>query len=72
MTNMKTNDVSIDSSLATFVLEAKRKNSDFYPGNTLKNLLVALFRPIKGNLGPLNVVNFIDKSEQEAHASTVL
>ena len=29
--------------LATFVLEARRKDGDYYPGNTLKNLLAALF-----------------------------
>ena len=33
----------------------------------LKNLLAAMFRAMKGNPGPLNVVNFIDKSQREAH-----
>ena len=57
----------IDYWLATFVLEARRQDGNFYPGNTLKNLLSALFRAMKTNLGPLNVTNFIDKTQQEAH-----
>ena len=36
--------------LATFVLEAWRKDGDFYPGNTLKNLLAALFQAMKATL----------------------
>ena len=57
----------IDYWLATFVLEARRQDGNFYPGNTLKNLLAALFRAMKSNLGPLNVTNFIDKTQREAH-----
>lgn len=57
----------VDYWLAMFVLEARRKYGDFYPGNTLQNLLAALFQTMKGNLSPLNVVNFIDKSQREAH-----
>ena len=57
----------IDYWLATFVLEARRQDGNFYPGNTLKNLLSALFRAMKTNLGPLNVANFIDKTQREAH-----
>ena len=57
----------VDYWLATFVLEARRKDGDYYPGNTLKNLLAAPFRATKSNLGPLNVVNFIDKTQREAH-----
>ena len=33
----------VDYWLATFVPEARRKDGDYYPGNTLKNLLAALF-----------------------------
>ena len=46
----------IDYWLATRVLEARRQDGNFYPGNTL---VAALFRAMKNNLGPLNVVNFI-------------
>lgn len=53
--------------MATFVLEARRKDGDFYPENTLRNLLAALFQAMKGNLGPLNIANFIEKSQHEAN-----
>ena len=33
----------VDYWLAAFVLEARRKDGEFYPGNTLKNLLAAIF-----------------------------
>jgi len=35
--------IVVDYWLATFVLEARRKDGNCYPGNTLKNLLAALF-----------------------------
>lgn len=55
----------IDRALAAFVFEARRADGNFYPGNTLKNILSALFRIMKQNQGAANVISFVDKSERE-------
>lgn len=55
----------VDCALAAFVLEARRADGNFYPGNTLKNILSALFRVMKQNQGALNVISFVIKSERE-------
>ena len=56
---------TIDRALAAFILEARRADGNFYPGNTLKNILSALFRVMKQNHGAHNVISFVDKSERE-------
>ena len=57
----------VDDWLAAFILEVRRVDGDFYPGSTLKNILPALFRVMKGNLGARNIVSFIEKSSQERY-----
>ena len=54
--------VVIDSALAAFALEAQRANGNLYPGNTLKNMLSALFHE---NQGAVNVKSFVDKGSRE-------
>ena len=41
---------------ACFTLEARMRDGQFYPGATLKNILSALFRVYKQNVGANNVV----------------
>ena len=53
--------------LAAFILEARRKDGEFYPGNTVRNILAAIFRAMKANMGAVNVPNFIDKRQQEIY-----
>ena len=54
--------VVIDSALAAFALEARRADGNLYPGNTLKNMLSALFHE---NQGAVNVKSFVDKGSRE-------
>ena len=56
---------TVDYWLATFVLEARRKDGEFYPPNTVRNILAAIFRHMKTNLGACNVPNLVDKKERE-------
>ena len=53
----------IDHWLAAFILEARRRDGDFYPGNTVRNIHAALFRAMKANMGAVNVPNYIDKKQ---------
>ena len=55
----------IDRALAAFVIEARRVNGNYYPGNTLKNILSALFRVVKEQQGAVNVVSFMEKPSRE-------
>lgn len=48
-----------------FVIEARRADGKLYPGSTIKNILAALYRVMKENLGPRHVVNFIEKASRE-------
>ena len=57
----------VDYWLAAFILEARRKDGEFYPGNTVRNILAAIFRAMKANMGAVNVTNFIDKKQQEMY-----
>jgi hypothetical protein len=41
----------VDLWLALFVLEVRRVDGEYYPPSTLQNILTALFRVYKGNLG---------------------
>ena len=50
----------LDEWLAAFALEVRRADGKFYPGTTIKNILSAIHRVLKVNLGAQNVVNFID------------
>ena len=52
----------VDEVLAAFVLEARRADGNYYPGNTI---LSALFRVMKMNIGPLNIQSFVEKSSRE-------
>ena len=56
---------AVDYWLATFILEARRKDGQFYPPNTVRNILAAIFRHMKANLGARNVPNMINKQERE-------
>ena len=55
----------VDRVLAAFVLEARRADGKYYPGSTLKNILSALFRVMKKNIGAANLVSFVEKSSRE-------
>ena len=55
----------VDYWLATFVLEARRKDGEFYPPNTVRNILAAIFRHKKANLGARNVPSLVNKKERE-------
>ena len=48
-----------------FVIEARRVDGNYYPGNTLKNTLSALFRVMKEQQGAINVVSFMEKPSRE-------
>ena len=50
----------LDYWLAAFVQEARRKDGNYYPGNTIRNILAALFRFLKENAGVESAPNFID------------
>ena len=50
----------VDYWLATLILEARRKDGQYYPPNTVRNILAAIFRHMKANLGARNVPNMID------------
>ena len=52
----------LDKALSCFILEARRKDGQFYPGATVKNILSALFRVYKHNVGANNVTNFVELS----------
>ena len=56
---------AVDYWLAAFILEARRKDGEFYPPNTVRNILAAIFRHMKAHLGARNVPNMIDKKEHE-------
>ena len=56
---------AVDYWLATFILEARRKDGEFYPPNTVRNILAAIFRHMKAYLGACNVSNMINKKERE-------
>lgn len=55
----------IDRALAAFVIEARRVDGNYYPGNTLKNILSALHRVMKEQQGAINVVSFMEKLSRE-------
>lgn len=55
----------VDRTLSAFVIEARRVDGNFYPGNTLKNILSALFRVMKEQQGAVNVVSFMEKASRE-------
>ena len=57
----------LDYWLAAFILEARRQDGNYYPGNTVRNILAALFRYMKENLGVKNAPNFIDRAQREAN-----
>lgn len=56
----------LDMWLALFILEVRRGDGDYYPPNTLQNLLVALIRVYKGNLGA-TVHSFMNNVVREQH-----
>ena len=56
----------LDYWLAAFVQEARRKDGNYYPGNTIRNILAALFRFLKENAGVESAPNFIDRGQREA------
>ena len=51
----------VDIVLGLFVFEARHTDSNYYPGNTLKNILSALFRVMKMNCGASNIDSFVEK-----------
>ena len=55
----------VDYWLAAFILEACKKDGQYYPPNTVKNIPAAIFRHMKANLGAHNVPNMIDKKERD-------
>ena len=57
---------TVDYWLATFILEAQRKPGEVYPLNTIRNILTAIFRHTKVNLGPNNVRIVVDKKKRES------
>ena len=57
----------LDYCLAAFVLEARRQDGNYYPGNTIRNILAALFRFLKENAGVKSAPNFIDRGQREAN-----
>ena len=56
----------LDMWLALFVLEVRRMDGDYYPPSTIQNLLAALFRVYKGNLGA-TVRSFMNKVIREQY-----
>ena len=58
---------TLDKWLAAFILEARHADGEYYPGSTLKNILAALFRVMKENLGASNVITFLEKASQERY-----
>ena len=56
---------TVDVVLAAFILEARRKDGDCYPANTLKNILAAIYRIMKAKYGATNVINFMEKESRE-------
>ena len=60
----------VDYWLAAFVLEARRKDGQHYPPNTIKNILSALYRTMKSHLGP-NVPSFMDTRSREFYYPTL-
>ena len=40
-------------------------DENYYPGTTIRNILSAIHRVMKANLGAVNVKSFIDKKEKE-------
>ena len=57
----------IDYWLAAFVLEARRRDGNYYSGNTIRNILAALFRFLKENVGVKSAPNLIDRGQREAN-----
>ena len=55
----------VDAVLAAFILEARRKDGNHYPANTLRNILAAIYRVMKENLGATNVTTFMEKEVRE-------
>lgn len=51
----------IDMVLAAFVIKVRRHDGKSYPGSTITNILAALYRVMKENLGRAIVVNFSEK-----------
>lgn len=45
--------------LSAFVLEARRKDGHYYPPNTIRNILAALYRTMKSHLGPIYQASWI-------------
>ena len=61
-----------DQALATFILEARRADGNFYPDSTLKNILAALFRVLKQHQGAANVQSFVERSSREKNFHNAL
>ena len=57
----------IDRTLAAFILEARRADGAYYPGSTLKTILSALHRKIKGCQGAANVTTVLNNQLQEKY-----
>ena len=49
----------VDHWLAVFVLEGHRKDGHYYPPNTIRTILAALYHTMKSHLGP-GIPSFID------------
>ena len=56
---------TIDHVLAAFVIESRRKDGNYYPPNSLKNILSALFRVMKDTFGAGSIVTFMENKTQE-------
>ena len=57
----------LDKALSCFILEARKKDGQFYPDATVKNILSALFRVYKHNVGANNV----ESSSRERYYPTL-
>lgn len=55
----------LDRTLAAFILEARRADGAYYPGNTLRNILSALHRKMKETQGAANVTTFLNGQLRE-------
>lgn len=47
---------TVDIILSSFILEARRRDGNCYPSNTLKNILAAIYRMMIANYGASKVV----------------
>ena len=60
----------VDYWLAAFVLEARRKDGHYYPPNTIRNILAALYRTMKSHLSP-GIPSFMDSRCREFYYPTL-